>query len=278
MLVLSFRERDIAGGIAGPTLYEVDPADPALGHRPVSAHDWAARRRGRHVLFAVHGFNVAGRQGVRSLAGFSAGLGLGAADLYIAVIWPGDWWLPAVNYPFAGDTAGRCGQRLAKWCAAELRDAASLSFVSHSLGARLVLEAVQRLNRRVRLLCLMAGAVNCDCLGTQFAGARALADTIEVLASRADLVLALAFPAGDALADALEPDHVPLTAALGRSGPARIYPGQLQRPWQIVDPGDFGHGSYLPDDLQPAAADAHWLKAARFVGRAWRGERQDWPA
>ena len=50
-----------------------------------------------------------------------------------------------------------------------------------------------------------------------------LTATAKCSPARADAVLALAFRAGDALAHVLEPVHAPLTAVLGRHGPARGY-------------------------------------------------------
>jgi hypothetical protein len=124
----------------------------------------------------------------------------------------------------------------------------------------------------------MAGAINRDCLDTEYAAAGDQADAIAVLASLSDEVLALAFPAGDLIADLIDPDHAPLTAALGHQGPANTIPGKLQRPWQIANAEKFGHGDYLPKAPPDPAARAKWQEAADFVARAWRRQPQSWPA
>ena len=279
-LVLDFRTAGVAGHVKDPELFDVDPLADPLSYRSVPRWEWDNLVHGRNVLFGTHGFNVDREAGVRSLAGFGARLGLGAGDLYIAVVWPGDWWLPAINYPFEGETAMDCGRRLAAWCGNRVGDASSISFVSHSLGARLILEAIGAMRKpvkpSVRLVCLMAGAINNDCLEREYVSTAVSADTIKVLASRADLVLQLAYPAGDWVANALHPDHPQSSAALGRTGPVRPIAGKLSQPWQVTDPG-FGHGSYLPHDAAAPAPGVAWLKAAAFVERAWNRQSETWP-
>jgi pimeloyl-ACP methyl ester carboxylesterase len=281
-LFLSFRERDVAGSIAGPQLLEGDGTADPLALRLVSDVEIALRVAGRNLLFAAHGFNVSGPRGARSLARLEPALGLGPADLYIAVLWPGDWWVPVVNYPFEGATSMECGRRLALWCGQRCTGAASFSFVSHSLGARLVLEAAMRLDLNVRSVCLTAGAINDDCLATEYAAAAESAAAVSVLASRRDKVLKIAFRIGDPIADLLHDDHSLSEEALGTVGPAPPVPPVVVPPWQIADKDDYGHGDYLPpgDAVEDAAARAaaKWPRPAAFMGRAFRGEAQSWPA
>src|SRR5579863_7031136 len=99
------------------------------------------------------------------------------------MLWPGDAWLPVVDYPFEGSVAIDCGRKLADFCNRWCTGAQSISFLSHSLGARLVLEAVAHLGRQARAVCLMAGAINRDCLTAEYARAAANAAAISVLAS-----------------------------------------------------------------------------------------------
>ncbi len=100
---------------------------------------------GKNILFAVHGFNVNQCEAVSSFAAFDARLGLGDAGIVVGVLWPGDAWIPVVNYPFEGNDARNSGNNLADYCNTELGGALSLSFVSHSLGVRVVLQAVAQL-------------------------------------------------------------------------------------------------------------------------------------
>ena len=48
----------------------------------------------------------------------------------MGVLWPGDAWIPVVNYPFEGNDARNSGNNLADYCNTELGSALSLSFVS----------------------------------------------------------------------------------------------------------------------------------------------------
>jgi len=255
-----------------------DGSADAAGWATVGADEWASVAAGRDLLFATHGFNVSRAHGAAALDRLGRTLDLGAAGLFVGLLWPGDAWIPVVDYPFEGGVAIDCGQRLAAFCNASCASAQSLAFFSHSLGARVVLEAVARLDRKARLLCVAAGAVNRDCLWREYWDASLNASRITVLASRKDLVLKVAFAVGDPLADLLHDDHTPFQAALGATGPAP--PEPVAFPWQIPDDEDYGHGDYLPppdDGDQPPPADAQWLRVAGFLGRAFRGEPQTWP-
>jgi hypothetical protein len=197
------------------------------------------------------------------------------------MLWPGDWWVPAINYPFEGATSMECGRRLAAWIRRFCTTAASLSFASHSLGARLVLEAAKNLDRRARAVCLTAGAINDDCLIAEYAAAAASTAVVSVLASRDDYVLKLAFRIGDPIADLLHDDHAFFRAALGSRGPAAPVPSNVAPPWQIDDSANYGHGDYLPpgDRIEPVGTlpQPRWIKPAKFMARAFRGEAQTWP-
>jgi hypothetical protein len=183
------------------------------------------------------------------------------------MLWPGDGGVPFLNYPSEASPAMSSGRKLAEFCNAWCAGAHSLSFASHSLGARVVLEGIAGLNRRARLLCLMAGAINRDCLTTQYAVAAGKCDQITVLASHGDFVLRAAYPAGDLLS---VHDHSQ-QAALGYDGP--LPPAAMvQSPWQIADDWDFGHLDYLPP-----TDNTKWQWAADFVRRNLYGQPLIWP-
>ena len=238
------------GGIAAPNASAWD--DGAL---PLSAAEFANRVAGRDVLFATHGFNVDQQDGIAALSLWSQRCELPDNYLFVGVLWPGDSkYVPVIDYPFEGDEAITCGQRLAEYLNANATRAESVSFVSHSLGARTILEAVKRLDTNPRRVILMAGAIEDDCLAREYADAAAKAAEIYVLASRSDDVLKLAFPAGNLLGEILMHGHPYSRTALGREGPARPVPSNLQvAAWQIPDGWDFGHGDYLPSGKIAAA-------------------------
>lgn len=143
-LFLNFRSATVGGSVIDPYVLEGDGTAIPLQLRRLADNELSTRAAGKDILFAAHGFNVNYENGARSLGRLDVSLGLTGPEMFIGILWPGDWWLPAVNYPFEGATSIRCGDRLARYCNAQLGGARSLSFVSHSLGARVVLEAVEK--------------------------------------------------------------------------------------------------------------------------------------
>jgi hypothetical protein len=268
---LNFRAQGVGGPVVDPYLLSGDgtAAPPALSIVPTA--QWSALFAGKNVLFATHGFNVSYQDGATSLGLLGNYLGLAGTYLYVGVLWPGDAWIPVVDYPFEGDVAIDSGRRLANFCNNSCQGAQSISFASHSLGARVVLQAVGGLSRRAKLVCLMAGAVNYDCLGAEYANAAANCDRITALASHNDDVLKLAFTVGDPFADILNEDHAPFQPALGYDGPRT--PTRVVAPWQIADALDYGHGSYLP----PGPGDNRWQWPADFLRRNFYGQPLIWP-
>ena len=280
-LYLTFRSRPVGGSVVDPYVVESTLTNATMTYRPVGWPEVQTLVGGKNVIFAVHGFNVSLEHGARSLGQFERQLQLTPADVYFGVLWPGDYWIPAINYPFEGRDSMDCGRRLASCFTQRFDSAQSVSFVSHSLGARLVLEAVKSLDRRARLVCLMAGAINRDCLQSEYDAACENSAAIALLASRSDMVLKLAFRAGDTLADLLNDDHHQLQQALGYAGPPLPAGPPVASPWQISNDADYGHGNYLPsgsalEDIQPGST-AKWLLPAAFFARAFRSQAQIWP-
>lgn len=262
-LHLNFRSWPIAGSVIDPYMVRSEPGEPSVIRR-VSSATAGSLCNGKDLLFAVHGFNVRQKRALNSFAVLNHALALGDTSVLIGVLWPGDWWIPAVNYPFEGEDAMDCGRRLAAYCTRHLAGARSISFLSHSLGARLVLEAAQYLPRRVNMVCLTAGAINRGCLEAGYAMAAKNIDRIYVLASHDDVVLKLAFPVGDPISNVLHDDHDFFERALGYDGPSAGSASLVRAPWQIPDDYDYDHGSYLPSDDPD-----RWPKVAEYVRRAF---------
>lgn len=278
---LNFRTAGVGGATVDPYLLEGEgtAAPPALSVVDPTQLPWIFA--GKNLLFAAHGFNVDYPSGACALGLLDEYLALPPPGLFIGLLWPGDSWLPIVDYPFEGDVAVDCGRRLAAFCNGYCAEAQSLSFASHSLGARFILEAVSHLGRTARSVCLTAAAINRDCLTTQYATAAGNAERISILASGEDSVLKIAFSVGDPFADLLRDDHTPFQAALGTHGPPQPLPDRVLYPWQIPDAADYGHHDYLPPSpavALPPAPNAKWPNAADFVKRAFLGQSQVWPA
>jgi len=222
---------------------------------------------GRDVLFATHGFNVTEANGEVNLDDLAPLLTLGPGALLVGVLWPGDadWGaLSGAVYPFVGKTSMDAGTMLANYINANCRQAKSVSFASHSLGARVMLQTVRCLDRRARRLILLAGAIDDDCLTGEYAGAAANVDRISVLASMEDKILGRFFPAGNFLSGIITRGHPYWHAAIGHNGPAQPIPGKLDPRAMIPDDWMFNHGSYLPDGpvaLPPGCAIPSLLPA-----------------
>lgn len=278
-IYMTFRQATVGGGIKDPTFLEGDGTVLNLQLKNVTGDRFARLVAKRDVLFAIHGFNVAFAGGACALGRLEASLNLPPTYQFVAVLWPGDQWIPIVNYPFEGSTAIDCGRRLAAFVNRKLGAAASFSFVTHSLGARVALEAATYISRRVRSTCLLAGAINADCLSAEYADAFARIGVVSLLASRRDLVLKLAFPIGDPIADLLHFDHNPVKLALGYQGPPAPL-GATTPPWQIADASNYNHGDYLPPSDPNAAFPAptgKWTQPASFVAQCLTGARKSWP-
>ncbi|MCA7120558.1 MAG: alpha/beta hydrolase [Acidibrevibacterium sp.] len=226
-----------------------------------SADDLLAAVAGQDVLFVTHGFNVDRAQGRQALGNWESWQSLPPSVVYIGVLWPGDSvWLPGIDYAIEGNEAIATGDHLADFILDKFQIATSLNFASHSLGARVVLQTIQKIaesGRRhppIRRLLLMAGAIDDTCLSGEYArAAQAVAD-ISVLASYHDAVLALAFPLGNLAAGVFTRGCPYWHAALGREGPPSTLGGKVSAGWQIPNPWDYGHGDYLPQ--QPPAVAA----------------------
>lgn len=205
--------------------------------------------RGRDVLLGTHGFHVNRADGISNLAHWTEWLGLGANGFFAGVLWPGDArWIPFIDYPVEGNEAIKSGQLLAEYIAANFTGANSVSFASHSLGARLILEAVRNLatSWKVKTVILMAGAIDDTCLSSEYADAADRIGKVSVLASGCDDVLKWAFPAGNLAAGIVTRGDPYWHGALGRYGPnPPNQPSTLSKTPILPDSWNFGHHSYI---------------------------------
>jgi hypothetical protein len=252
---IDLRVQPIGGPLAAtPMLYQ---GSSAANYSSADVSGFAAAVRGRNVLVGTHGFNVDREKGIVDLDSWSQLLLEldPTTDLFVGVLWPGDSvWAHGLDYPGEPRIADDAGECLGLFLSQHLAGAASVSFSSHSLGARLVLHTVLRMTLPVRKVILMAGAINDDCLTGEFANATSRIGEISVLSSKSDVVLAALFPLGNPLSGILDVGHPWWHGALGRSGPQRPWPSNFQAPFQIPDGWGYGHDDYL--QIDPAAAAA----------------------
>lgn len=277
-LFLNFRVSPVGGAIAATPAMQKSDASFALS--PVRQEIFSRLTADRDILFLIHGYNNKQSDGVHALSRLESLLNLPSSAVVIGILWPGDSHAGFISYPVEKPTANLTGQKLAAFCNRELTQAASFSFASHSLGARVALETIRRLDRDSRSACLMAAAIERTCLEKEYADAFGKTGHIYVLASEKDLVLRLAFPFGNFFGHVLDPTSNPLSGALGFRGPPRAI-GNTVQPWQIDGKLDYEHGEYLPPSgAKPPFPDPNgtWMQPANFIRRAFNRERQIWPA
>lgn len=280
---LTLRTHDTAGSVHYPRAVDCDPAVTPLGYTLIgddAVRSWVS---GKDVVLAIHGFNVPRPHGVTSLASLEAELRLPPQFRFFGVLWPGDFWLPVVDYPWEAAHAVTSGQKLAKYANDHFGAANSISFISHSLGGRVLLEAVQNLARPAREVCITAGAVDDDCLVRQYLKAEQNAGRIACLSSLSDRVLQLAYPAGDFVSDVLLGDNdSPWEAALGRKGPKPPFgPPVFEEPIPPdagFDRKGYDHGDYFPPSEPPQTPppDPKWKHAVAYMGRMVTGQGSYW--
>lgn len=206
--------------------------------------DLAHAAGGRTLVLITHGFNVSRDAAIVQLQATAATMALPPTHVVAAVIWPGRFAVPVVNYPFEHKDAVAAGQRLARLIT-HLPGIAGISAFSHSLGARVMLELARHAPRPLQLLCLTAAAADDELFkpAGQYADVIDRTGTVVVLHSRRDLVLRITYPAGDFLSDLFLGDGDSFKAgALGYGGP-RPVAGSVPR--EIPRALDHGHGDYI---------------------------------
>ena len=243
---ISTRTHSVGGPVGTVKILDADRP----GHVGDLEHELLDGIGGREVLFGVHGFNVNQSDGIAHMTFWFNNMQIGNA-VPIGILWPGDCIIPIfVDYVVEGHEAIRSGELLADFFNAKFTAVASLSFASHSLGARVVLETIAGLssNLRVRRVVLMAGAIDDNCLTAEYSRAAKKVEEISILASRRDDVLALAYPLANPLQGIIDQGHPYYHAALGREGPDHpsLLGPTLTPKWEIPNELDYGHLDYLP--------------------------------
>ncbi len=256
MFILSLRDREMGGAVTSGHLYFV-----ADGGRLM---DWEANLQdftritgmgARRLLVLLHGFNNTYETGRTSLTKYMELMAAGGSeDVMLAVLWPGDGWAKALTYPFEGRDADDSARALSRWLTINVDKTASVSFIAHSLGCRVAMEAAQRLvwsggGPGLDRICLMAPAIDNDSLGkmcvTCYRDATLAAKRVAVLASMEDRVLQFSYPLGDLAQTVLAGER--WGKALGRTGPdehdadvlAKIEPVPKADPSRSIDHHDY---------------------------------------
>ncbi|MGD0939891.1 MAG: alpha/beta hydrolase [Terracidiphilus sp.] len=251
---LDLRLQPVGGGLA--TSVSVSQGTTIDDYSGMILHDLLESIQGRHVLIAAHGFNVNRADGIAHLSNWGRLLQLPQpGSAFLGLLWPGDSiWAHGLDYPDEPKIANEAGVLAAEFFDTYFQGAASISFASHSLGARVVLATISHLSLPVRRVMLMAPAIDDNCLSTEFEACACNVGTISVLASKKDEVLSAAFPLGNFFAGIIAAGHPWWHAALGHTGPTLPFPSNFQAPFEIPDDWKFEHSDYLQiTDPEPPA-------------------------
>jgi hypothetical protein len=273
------------GPVLPATLQSLASDGPATGS-PADLLLLSRRCEGCKVVFLVHGYNVSRDAGRRALTAFIGSLPCVQDAIVFAVLWPGDHYTDFLSYSFEGDDADDSAKELVKFVRDSLPRSARLCFVSHSLGARVVMAAVKRLARagwtdNIDQVCLMAPAIDNDSLTDTdrraYVAATRAAKRVAVLSSTKDSVLRFAYPAGDLLQAIFFSDTDGPGWALGYTGPSPYPPpdGLLAaRIHHAAIPASrgAGHGHYLPTMKPTDEEKANQRSAAAFADAVLRGD------
>lgn len=280
---LSVRSQDVGGPVVPAELVEsLGGAQPSYTPMPtwgVTGEDDGRAIdlfTGRHLVIAVHGFNVSRPKAVRAMVTLERALALPSDSLFLGVLWPGDSWIPVVNYPTEASDAVRAGGYVADFLNRHAAGALSFNLISHSLGGRVLLETVRRLQRSTRQACITAGALEDDCLHGQYGDVPQRSERVSVLASREDHVLRLAYPIGDFFSVLFGSGDNPFQSALGLAGPEPTETWPRVSPRQIPDAQGYDHGDYFPPS-DGSAAPGRWTTSVGYMRRAMAGDPDRWP-
>src|SRR5260221_8066651 len=160
---LDVRLNPVGGGLATSVALN-QGANPA-NYQSLSSSQFQTDIRGHHVLIATHGFHVNRADGIASLSNWEGLLHLGPIAMFVGLLWPGDSiWAHGLDYPDEPMVANDAGVMLAPFVDENFAEAASISFVSHSLGVRVVLQTISNMKLPVRRLLVMAPANDDNCL------------------------------------------------------------------------------------------------------------------
>jgi hypothetical protein len=247
---LDVRLADVGGNLA--TRVAVNQGTTIDNYQGLDINQLFSDIRGQHVLIGVHGYNVNRADGIAHLSNWGGLLQLPMPSIFVGLLWPGDSiWAHGLDYPEEPKIANQAGSVVGPFLDTNFTNAASVSFASHSLGARVVLATISNMKLPVRRTILMAGAIDDNCLDTEFQDAAAKIGKISALASKKDEVLSTLFPLGNLIGGIIAEGHPWWHAALGRCGPSNPKPGTFQSPFEIPSNWDYGHHNYLQIDPPP---------------------------
>ena len=135
---LDCRMNPVGGELS--TLVAVNQGASIADYTGLALADLLNAIQGQHVLIGTHGFNVNRADGIACLSNWEGLLQLPPSSVFVGLLWPGDSvWAHGLDYPDEPKVADQAGALLGPFLDANFAGAGSVSFASHSLGARVVL-------------------------------------------------------------------------------------------------------------------------------------------
>lgn len=198
---------------------------------------------GKRILILIHGYRNQGDAIAKSYGKVEAelrrrgllGSGPGQYERVVGYLWPGGW--ARVGFPISVLRANKSGRRLRGLLEQLAVVGATVDLQTHSLGARVALEALDRQTVRIANLHLAAPAVDNECIQQreEYQEACESCDRVYVFHSLQDSVLRVTYRIGD---------FPEFDEALGAKGPDE--PDKLLDNTFVVDCRDvvFDHGGY----------------------------------
>ncbi|MDD4929806.1 MAG: alpha/beta hydrolase [Gallionella sp.] len=205
--------------------YREEPVGGEVSNQP-KISDVSAIEQAQHLVLLIHGYNNDTQAAKEAYEGFHArqrdldtDARYGIGRTFVEVYWPGDaaWGFASfLFYMGSIKHAIQTGERLAYFLAKHIGNAVHIDIVAHSMGCRLGLELLRTLESQpisplIERIVFMAGGAPTFMLEQRDPPRRLRPSYNQVLRGRSlslysgsDMVLALAFPAGQSLAPGAE--------------------------------------------------------------------------
>src|SRR5262249_34568292 len=120
-----------ANVVGGPCASEATTWD---GEHLLNLDDFDRRVQGRDLVFFAHGYGVDRNDALSVSSTLESSCRMPSTFTFIGILWPGDSQYFGYRSPFEFSDAQLSGRVLARFLDDHATEAASLSFVAHSLG------------------------------------------------------------------------------------------------------------------------------------------------
>lgn len=270
-ITLSYREKPVGGEVS---------AEPTIKDLAGNVLDDSVLEGARHLVLLIHGYNNDAQDAQKAYEGFharqrdlDADARYGDGRTFVEVYWPGDaaWGFASfLFYMGSIKHAIQTAERFSGYLAKHLRNAVRIDIVAHSMGCRLGLELLRSLGNQpvaplIERIVFMAGAAPTFMLEQRSPPRRLrpsydqwLRDGARSLYSGSDMVLALAFPAGQSLAPGAE-GFLPTALGHAKWTDSTVPPNLDQQENPKAGHGDYWGWNTKPKPLRCA------INAAREV-------------